>query len=185
MDTVFEESVTGLRVTLANGNYLDVKSEKHEHPDTDPMPYYDECRTRSVTFPDGAVLSVDLCSGQGNYYAGCMLHDAEGEVIYESEDPIESFAGPIEIHMNAEDGRIYLAEIEWEGEDPFEETEYSVVFTVNYVAKVRIVNGQSLEDAISDIDIPESDAVKYTEDTFEVLEVWKGEVNEGEQVQVP
>jgi hypothetical protein len=122
VDTVFEETnlptpQQGLYARLPNGRRLIVTSERHVNGISDPMPHYDECRTVGVNMPDGAHLQLDLCSGQSNYYAGAMMHD-KGEIIYESDDPIESLVGPLE--LSAFNGNTYVVEIEWIGDDPYE-----------------------------------------------------------------
>lgn len=43
-----------------------------------------------------------------------------------------------------------------------------VKFTVSYETVIEIDDQEDLEDAISDIDIPEGENVKYVEDSFEV-----------------
>lgn len=113
LDTVFDD----LKVQLL-GRSVEVLSEKHEHADDDPLPYYDEIRTQSVEFSNGAIARVDLCSGQSNYYGGCTLYSRDGNILHEDNDAIESFDGPIE--MQGGDGETYIVTIEWEGVDPYE-----------------------------------------------------------------
>ena len=89
VSTVFKGSpLMGYYVTL-NGKKQVVKSESYQRGNDDPMPYYDDGRNIERGLPDGKVLSLDLTSGQSNYYAGALLYD-NGEPIYES-DPITSF----------------------------------------------------------------------------------------------
>lgn len=54
---------------------------------------------------------------------------------------------------------------------------YEVVYTVKFVTTVNVEEGQSLEDALNDIDIPEGAGSYYREKSFEVLDVFdeKGE----------
>ena len=50
------------------------------------------------------------------------------------------------------------------------EQEYTVEFQVTMRAKVKC-KPEDVSDAVSDIDIPESEDVEYVSDTFEVLSV--------------
>lgn len=45
--------------------------------------------------------------------------------------------------------------------------EFNVPFTVKMKARIRLEDGESLEDAISDIDIPENHQCFYVQDSFE------------------
>ena len=45
--------------------------------------------------------------------------------------------------------------------------EYEVTFSVEMKARVTIEGDEDLDDAISDIDIPENDQCKYVENSFE------------------
>ena len=45
--------------------------------------------------------------------------------------------------------------------------EFSVPFTVRMKARIRLEDGENLEDAISDIDIPENHQCFYVVDSFE------------------
>lgn len=51
--------------------------------------------------------------------------------------------------------------------------EYEVTWTVTYTTVVRPEPGQKLDDAITNIDIPEGEGTKYVCDTFDVVEVTK------------
>lgn len=170
--TVFEDNlsrqrISGLVVTLANGKTIAVRSEKYAHSVSDPCPYYDEVRTIDVKMPDGANLQVVLCSGQSNYYGSTMIHDANGQVIYEC-DPMESFDGPLK--LKATNGNTYVVEIEWAGIDIYEYEIHKVRFTAIFEATVCIHPGDSLENAIFDIDIPENKQCSYVVDSFEQIQ---------------
>ncbi len=100
----------------------EVASEHNQNSNDDPLPHYDDVRTIEKTMPDGIVLCITLQSGQGNYYATAVLSDGlegfGGECIYDSDDVIEEFYSPLE--LKAENGKTYIVEIEWDGEDPYE-----------------------------------------------------------------
>lgn len=49
--------------------------------------------------------------------------------------------------------------------------EYKVVYTVEYTKTIKLEPGQTLADAVSDIEIPEGDGSKYIEESFDVLSV--------------
>ena len=116
VDTVFiDDEGEPMHAVLPNGKSIQVTSEHYTKGNDDPDPHYDDCRT-VVAVRDGVTFLIDLCSGQGNYYAGITL-STEKELIYEGE-PIESFSSPIE--LKGENGKTYLIEIKWEGTDPYE-----------------------------------------------------------------
>ena len=165
--TEFVAAPANLVVVLPNGEVLPVTSDHLAKGHADPMPHYDEVRTRSVKLPDGNTFYVDLSSGQGNYY-GVVGVDG---TIYESEPlgDFDEFAFEVEV-----DDKFYIVEIEWEGEDPYEMEAYTVRFTATFETTVVVAKGQNLEDEITDIDIPEDAQSKYVPDTFEVKEIWKG-----------
>lgn len=50
-------------------------------------------------------------------------------------------------------------------------TTHKVRFTVTYEATIEVVEGESLEDAISDIDIPENATCTYVPNSFQPKEV--------------
>jgi len=56
--------------------------------------------------------------------------------------------------------------------------EYEVVYTVKFTTTVKVEEGQSLDDALNDIEIPEGDGSYYREKSFEVLDVIDAEGNE-------
>jgi hypothetical protein len=166
--TVFVPAPGQLAVVLPNKEVLPVTSEHYVKRDADPMPHYDEVRTRSVKLSDGNIFYVDLSSGQGNYYGVIGI---DGPVIYESEplEDFDDFAFEVEVG-----DKYYVVEIEWEGEDPYEMEAYTVRFTATFETTVVVAKEQKLEDKITDIDIPENAQSKYVPDTFEVKEIWKG-----------
>ncbi len=49
--------------------------------------------------------------------------------------------------------------------------EYEVVYAVQYRATVRVEDGESLPDAIADIDIPEGEQASYVQESFQVRHV--------------
>ena len=49
--------------------------------------------------------------------------------------------------------------------------EYEVVYTVQYLTTIKVEEGQSLEDALHDIDIPEGGGSHYKEKSFKILDV--------------
>lgn len=79
-DVEFPEDLAG----IADGDRVD-------HADDDPAPYYDDQRDLAFKLPDGTVLTVFLCSGQGNYWGSYDLMANNGGMLYESE-PLESFS---------------------------------------------------------------------------------------------
>jgi hypothetical protein len=111
-----EDEGRGL-VAEINGETIDVTSERNLKGNDDPLPHYDDGRCVESIMPDGMVLSVDLTSGQNNYFAGAVIHN-DKDSVYESEDPIETFDSPMEIV--ADNGKTYIVEIEWIGTDPYE-----------------------------------------------------------------
>jgi len=80
IDVEFPEDLAG----IADGDRVD-------HADGDPAPYYDDQRDLAFKLPDGTVLTVFLCSGQGNYWGSYDLMANNGGMLYESE-PLESFS---------------------------------------------------------------------------------------------
>jgi len=85
-----------------------ITSERHLKGDADPDPHYDDCRTVCGKSKEGAIASVQLCSGQSNYYGGFVIDKDRHTPIYESE-PIDSFDD-----MEAEVGGIlYVIKPKW------------------------------------------------------------------------
>jgi hypothetical protein len=113
VDTVFEDGDHGYVVV---GTQHPVTCEHHQKGNDDPEPHYDDARTVATKFPNGAVLALDLCSGQGNYYGGATISH-EQEVVHDAE-PLESFDDNME--FQGEDGETYQLEIIWTGDDPYE-----------------------------------------------------------------
>ena len=61
-----------------------ILDEKTNHTgNADPKPHYDDCRRVSGVFPNGADFSVELCSGQSNYYGGLSIFKDDKEVCSE------------------------------------------------------------------------------------------------------
>jgi hypothetical protein len=85
-----------------------------------PEPHYDDSRTVLGRTEEGGTIELDLCSGQYNYYGGCTIHDADGNVVYETGmgDAWDEFHD--EEELVGEDGNTYVIKFEWEGEDPYE-----------------------------------------------------------------
>lgn len=52
---------------------------------------------------------------------------------------------------------------------------YEVVYTVEFKATITLGPGDLLDDAITDIDIPENNQCKYVDQTFEILLVTQNE----------
>lgn len=53
-----------------------------------------------------------------------------------------------------------------------------VVYTVKFVTTIDVKEGQELQDALNDIDIPEGAGSYYKEKSFEVLDVYDQQGNE-------
>jgi len=114
VETVFEDGPDG---TVVLDTLHPVYSENHNHRgNIDPEPHYDDARTVATKFPNGAVLVIDLCSGQGNYYGGATISHKQ-EVVYDAE-PLEAFDDKME--FLGEDGETYVVEVLWTGDDPYE-----------------------------------------------------------------
>lgn len=87
-----------------------VTSEKHSSGFADPNPHYDDTRSYSDCFEDGAYFCIELCSGQSNYWANCSIY--KGNLpIYEGFDPIECFGDSIE--CQGDNNINYIIDIEW------------------------------------------------------------------------
>ncbi len=87
-----------------------ILSEKTDHEGVaDPKPHYDDARQVAGRFADGAEFSLELCSGQSNYYGGLSIWKGD-EPIYEDFDPLESFEGLL---AEGDGGDTYEIEVEW------------------------------------------------------------------------
>jgi len=95
VDVVFSDDLKG------------ILSEKTDHTGVaDPKPHYDDARRVVGKFHNGAEFSLELCSGQGNYYGGLSIIDGDREY----SNVLEDFSA-LEVEM--EDGHIYEIEVEW------------------------------------------------------------------------
>lgn len=96
----------------------DVTSEKYSSGNDDPNPHYDDTRSVSGLFEDGADFCIELCSGQSNYWANCSIYK-DDMPIYEGFDPIECLDDEIECRWDScHNGVTYILEIEWIGDIP-------------------------------------------------------------------
>jgi hypothetical protein len=120
VETVFTDAPDGVDESIfyvVEGTKHPVDSENSLKGDDDPEPHYDDSRCVLGRTEEGGTIELDLCSGQGNYYGSAVIHNGEGEIVYESE-PWETFED--EEELVGEDGNIYVITIEWQGEDPYE-----------------------------------------------------------------
>ena len=86
----------------------------------DPDAYFGDSRTVSGEFDNGATIDLSLSSGQSNHYGSAIISDTDASTIYDGEDSaIDSFDCPME--FEGEDGETYVVEIEWTGDDPYED----------------------------------------------------------------
>ena len=53
-----------------------------------------------------------------------------------------------------------------------------VVYTVKFVTTIEVQDGQSIQDALNDIDVPEGSGSYYKEKSFEVLDVFDEQGND-------
>lgn len=93
-----------------------VESEFHQKGESDPEAYYDDGRSISAVFDNGARVELHLCSGQSNYWGDVLIEDSEGTPIYESE-ALETIDKVMD--FMADDGETYTVKIDWAGSDPY------------------------------------------------------------------
>lgn len=86
-----------------------ITSEKHQKGNADPEPHYDDARRVGGRFENGADFSVELCSGQGNYYGGVSIYQGGEEVFNDFLEDFDNF--PIRVDI---DGATYELHLEWE-----------------------------------------------------------------------
>lgn len=59
----------------------------------DPQPRYDDTRTIETQFPNGAIGTLQLCSGQSNYWLSAEVNylgqTAEGDMMHQLDNTIE------------------------------------------------------------------------------------------------
>lgn len=86
-----------------------ITSEKHQKGNADPEPHYDDARRIDGKFENGAEFSIELCSGQSNYYGGVSIYQGGEEVYNDFLEDFDNLPTPVDI-----DGTIYELVIEWE-----------------------------------------------------------------------
>jgi hypothetical protein len=84
-----------------------ILSEKTAHTGVaDPKPHYDDVRRVEGRFPNGAEFTLELCSGQANYFGGLSVLK-RGRWI--NSEVLESFND-----LTVEDGNdTYEVEVDW------------------------------------------------------------------------
>ena len=50
-------------------------------------------------------------------------------------------------------------------------SKYLVTYSVKFVTEVEVTDGETVEDVVSDIEIPENNESTYCDDSFEIDEV--------------
>lgn len=93
----------------------DVTSGNQLNGFDDPEPHYDDTRSYSGKFSDGADFRLELCSGQSNYWASMSIYKGD-MAVYEEVDPIECLNDTIE--CQGYNDITYILEIEWTGDVP-------------------------------------------------------------------
>lgn len=127
---------------------------------------------QEVRFSNGYFMVIQVC-GPGDpkeescWTQGVFYRESGNELT--CTDAGESFLGEYHIEWGGDE---YVVEVVTDGElnVPPPPQEFTVEFSVQFRAKVRLQPGESLTDAVTELPIPESeiDDVRYIEDTFNV-----------------
>ena len=51
--------------------------------------------------------------------------------------------------------------------------QYRVTYSVRYETVIEVEEGENVDDAVSDVEIPETEKVMYVDQSFEVVDVEK------------
>ena len=94
-----------------------VTSEKHLNGIGDPDPHYDDARRINGRFPDGTEFSLELCSGQSNYYGGLYLMRGNEGLYAEIIEEFEDAPGSNRLSVQLDGPERFVFHIEWTGTD--------------------------------------------------------------------
>ncbi len=98
-------------------NLADASNEKNLTGNDDPNPHYDDVRDIVGKFPNGICFSLELRSGQENYYGECVLGE-DGEIEPIDLDSFTDSSSSNDLTIIVDENEQYVFHVEWTGQDP-------------------------------------------------------------------
>ena len=66
-----------------------------------------------------------------------------------------------------------MSQFQFTCSDPERMMQYRVTYSVRYETVIEVEEGENVDDAVSDVEIPETEKVMYVDQSFEVVDVEK------------